>query len=735
MSATILLNDATREQLKVLLQLKPDELTALTEARPIASWHELNQLLPARSAMVAKDLTVAKFPLNHVDRVTLTRAAGLTLRDANAVMAARPFFLDAELLATETVSHAAAERVLSYFTVGQFRYFDKSSGKDISLDPKTDEFVALTDSESGNVSEAIESAIKFRVKSTSGQRRRYSLIVAADAEGGLAAMRTLRRDALAMKSFPCFTDSSGARRYFDPEYLFVQFGPDTPEERQQEIFRSLGLTVEDKFRTPGLFTVRQIAAATDAAAAMRTIAALNEFPAVRLVEPAYLSFDDLETGDTPAGMMVASGAESAEAAAGSTAPWHLAMIHAPDAWTITKGLPQIVIVLIDTGVDSSHPLLINAILPRPTDERWNFVPNEGSDPADTQGHGTFVAGVLVGDGSDSVVGICPGCRLLPLKVPLQGSASSYGHRRDAILFAASQANASRRIILNISWKTEGDVALIRDAMEQASERGCLIVCSAGNWPTVANEPHYPSDYTMVVSTGAVGENGQRADYSFFGDNVDIAAPGGSSTNSGRRISSAAIGGGTRQDFGTSFAAPQVAGAAALVWSAAINSNAAQVRDALETTATRLVAEGLGSGLVNCGEAAITIDGRAPVPPLSSDPLIVLNTFTVDQLVGTFGLFIITARLIVNRRPIARAKDIQGTLGLSEGQYARLVGIDDAKTGEQINVNMATFEELATIPGMPVFTARLIVINRPFTNPARISNILGMTPVLLDHLSV
>ncbi len=91
---------------------------------------------------------------------------------------------------------------------------------------------------------------------------------------------------------------------------------------------------------------------------------------------------------------------------------------------------------------------------------------------------------------------------------------------------------------DLSWKTTGDVALIRDAVNTAAARNAVVVASAGNYPERENQPHYPSDYPVVISTAAVRPDGKRTSYSYYGAEVDISAPGGATNPPEDRIYSA-----------------------------------------------------------------------------------------------------------------------------------------------------------------------------------------------------
>jgi subtilisin family serine protease len=202
----------------------------------------------------------------------------------------------------------------------------------------------------------------------------------------------------------------------------------------------------------------------------------------------------------------------------------------------------------------------------------------------------------------------------------------------------------------------------------------LVVCSAGNWPDGPNEPHYPSDYPSAMSVAAVSPDQHRAPYSFYGTAVDLAAPGGSGSDvAAQNITSSGLNGTSAVDFGTSFSAPHVVGAAALVLSQFSNFSARDVRTRLEGSASPLSDDGMGNGLVN---AAAALGASAPiviVPPATGSTvpagLVAVNTDDLATLASTFKLLVITARLLIAHRPFQHLEDIRTTLGLTSYQYA------------------------------------------------------------------
>ena len=160
----------------------------------------------------------------------------------------------------------------------------------------------------------------------------------------------------------------------------------------------------------------------------------------------------------------------------------------------------------------------------------------------------------------------------------------------------------------------------------------------------------------------------------------MAAPGGAGTGNGdpgQDMLSAALAGGVTVAAGTSFAAPHVAGVAALVLSQNAASPPAVVASILEQSALALSESGLGHGLLNAA-AAVEVARSAQSSPgdagvLSAAPigLAVINSGNADALVARFGLLPLTAQLLVLRRPVSSITSIHDTLGLTETQFATL----------------------------------------------------------------
>ncbi len=267
---------------------------------------------------------------------------------------------------------------------------------------------------------------------------------------------------------------------------------------------------------------------------------------------------------------------------GQTVNWSAgapdADIDAREAWSVSTGSPDVVVAVIDTGVELAHPDLAANIWVNQGEDcpgcrtngsdddgnsyvddwrGWDFV-NGDNNPTDDMGHGTHVSGTIaaVGNNGLGVAGVTWSTKVMPLKFL---SAAGTGTVADAIS-AILYANANGAAILNNSWGGDEFSQALLDAIEQSDASGALFVAAAGNSYVNSDlEPNYPSGYEAanVVSIGATDQYDRRAWFSNYGTRtVDFAAPG---TN----IYSAWLNGSYRFQDGTSMAAPHVSGAAAL----------------------------------------------------------------------------------------------------------------------------------------------------------------------------
>ena len=245
---------------------------------------------------------------------------------------------------------------------------------------------------------------------------------------------------------------------------------------------------------------------------------------------------------------------------------------------------RITIAVVDTGADTTAPALAGKVA-----QTWDVTTGSATAP-DTIGHGTFVASIA--GGSASTVGFGGDARLMIVRANGGGTSFSDDDEAKAITWAVDHgAN-----IVNLSLGGPGTSQVERDAVDYALAKGVLLVAAAGNLAQQGNPPTYPAALIgragLVV--GAADATGRRAAFSSTGPYVDVLAPGvdvlgalaaGPVPGLFARAPSPGLRGGYGYGTGTSFAAPEVAGAAALVMAANPLLDAAGVARVLEESAS------------------------------------------------------------------------------------------------------------------------------------------------------
>lgn len=255
-----------------------------------------------------------------------------------------------------------------------------------------------------------------------------------------------------------------------------------------------------------------------------------------------------------------------------------AHIDALKAWAKTQGSAEVVVAVLDTGVDYTHKDLAENMWLRPAsvpaytdDELGSFDDLHGydanrnvADPMDDNGHGTHVAGIIGAEGNngEGVAGINWNVKIMPLKFLGRGGFGSVKDAIEAINYAIDRKkNGVNLRVINASWGSTQRSKALEDAIRAAGEAGILFVAAAGNSSTDNDRrPHYPSNYDLpnMLSVAALDRNDLLANFSNYGSKtVHVAAPG-------REIASTWLNDQYREASGTSMAAPQVSGIAALI---------------------------------------------------------------------------------------------------------------------------------------------------------------------------
>jgi subtilisin family serine protease len=261
--------------------------------------------------------------------------------------------------------------------------------------------------------------------------------------------------------------------------------------------------------------------------------------------------------------------------------WALGKIHAAQAWDTCRGSSEVVVAVLDTGVDYNHPDL-RANLWTNTAERdglrgvddddngyvddirgYNFVYGN-NDPIDDHGHGTHCAGIIaaVGNNGTDIAGVCWVARIMPVKILTAAGDGSAADAVPAIYYAV----ANGADIISGSWGGTETSNALRDAIAYAYDQGVVVVAAAGN--AGSDTPFYPAAYPEVISVAATESNDHCWYLSNYGDWVDIAAPGRDIVSLLATLPGQVARAGTSSTrSGTSMAAPHVSGACALLLAA------------------------------------------------------------------------------------------------------------------------------------------------------------------------
>src|SRR5579885_1796613 len=251
--------------------------------------------------------------------------------------------------------------------------------------------------------------------------------------------------------------------------------------------------------------------------------------------------------------------------------WALARIQAPAAWDAATGGG--LVAVIDTGVDPTHPDLKGQIA-----AVANFT--SAADAYDHNGHGTHVAGLIAARMNDGIggVGVAPGAHLLVAKALDDKGNGTYATVIEALEWSVNHGAT----IVNRSFAGSVPSQALADAVASAQARGVLVVAAAGNGGNGA--PTYPAALPGVLSVAATDRNDAVASFSTSGPWVSVGAPGvdAYSTLPGGRYGSMS---------GTSMAAAEAAGVAALAAAAAPNASGAALRDFVVDGSDKVAASG------------------------------------------------------------------------------------------------------------------------------------------------
>lgn len=402
-------------------------------------------------------------------------------------------------------------------------------------------------------------------------------------------------------------DSSGPERGVEHEAI-VRFKPGVSEERIQAIAARLHDQVEDEIEAvDGLAVVED--QTEDAEQIARDYASLPEVEYAEAngvvsldpLEPNSLRerFDDSEAGGGPNDPMLEEQWGLINTGQRDGKPE--ADISAAAAWSKTHGSEKVVVAVLDSGVDYTHPDLMNNMWHRPPDMEMYFDKELGviddfdgfsavgraRDPMDENGHGTHCAGIIGAEGDNNlgIAGVNWKVEIMPLKFMGKGGFGTTKDAIEAINYVIERKKEGVNVrVISASWGSRQKSKALEDVIRKAGESDILFVAAAGNNSENADRfPHYPSGYQLpnVLSVAALDRRDQLASFSNYGPKtVHVAAPG-------KEILSTWLDGGYEEHSGTSMATPFVAGVAGLILSVEPNLSTKELRERIINSVDKL----------------------------------------------------------------------------------------------------------------------------------------------------
>ncbi|MFN8944477.1 MAG: S8 family serine peptidase [Pseudobdellovibrionaceae bacterium] len=315
-------------------------------------------------------------------------------------------------------------------------------------------------------------------------------------------------------------------------------------------------------------------------------------------------------------------------------------IGAEQAWDLTTGSKDIIVAVIDTGINYNHPDLAPNMWTNSAEKNgavgvdddgngfvddihgYNFVSNNGN-PLDDQGHGSHCAGTIGGRGNDGegVAGVTWESQLMAVKFL---GADGSGTLENAVKSIAYATQMGAKILSN-SWGGGGFSQELKDVIEASNQAGTIFVAAAGNSSSNNDSaPGYPASYDVanIISVAAIDNRGALASFSSYGKKkVHVGAPG---------VNVLSV---TMKGFeawsGTSMATPHVSGIAALLWSFDNQLTNTEIKNRLISTAVPLASlrNKVASG--GLAHAWTALNNILPPPDLNDPALWQTQAFEIS----------------------------------------------------------------------------------------------------------
>jgi thermitase len=273
--------------------------------------------------------------------------------------------------------------------------------------------------------------------------------------------------------------------------------------------------------------------------------------------------------------------------------WALSQIQLVDLWQVTTGSPEIVVAVLDTGIDQNHEDLEGKVV-----AEVNFT--DSPTPSDAYGHGTHIAGIIAANSNNGIgiAGLAPECRLMNVKVANDKGRCQASAVAEGIIWAVDNGAS----VINLSVELGEPSSELEKAVDYAWSHGAIIIAAAGN--DGSELPVYPAYYEDCIAVAGTKQDGTLAPLSNHGDWVDAAAPG---FNIYSTLPQNSYG----YKTGTSFATAYVSGLAALLFNVVSDSNGDgklndEVRVAIEAGCQQIGIDGVGTGRIDAATSLAEI---------------------------------------------------------------------------------------------------------------------------------
>jgi len=260
--------------------------------------------------------------------------------------------------------------------------------------------------------------------------------------------------------------------------------------------------------------------------------------------------------------------------------WALSQLQIPEFWQTTSGDSEILVAILDTGIDQDHEDLDGKVV-----AEINFTDSPTS--GDIYGHGTHIAGIIAAYSNNGVgiAGVAPESQLMNVKVAGDSGGCQASTLARGIIWAVDNGAS----VINVSIELKEPSPELEDAVNYVWSKGAVIIAAAGN--EGSESPVYPAYYENCIAVAATRQDDTLAPLSNYGDWVDVTAPG-------FNIYSALPDNGYGYKSGTSFASAYVSGLAALLFNVVTDTNGDgklndEVRAAIENRCQQVGISGTG----------------------------------------------------------------------------------------------------------------------------------------------